>query len=560
MSDASELLRERSRSYLLDLGLQIEHDLARQDATDPTLEQTFELGRAQFTQINALLKAMLDARDEKSFTEAECEWAKIFDSLYFPDHEEEVDTAGLPGEVPSQARRLARYRQVLWLGLAMWAAHLRARSEREAAEDMPLAALRTLSRHFTDIETLLDVFEQASEEDAEDRLPWTSWFLGELPTREAHFIPTRSELLFTAVLLITVSGGIEGISLGPREWLRWRFDELTAALDRLDSDAERWSTLMPAPAKEDTAGEDPGLSWWHRRVAIVRQAFTLAQSETEAAEQARVRQAPLDDEKVGDFCRKILAATRKSRLIHDIFALQGGMEHLPHQPKDHTPLFSVSWMPKSSFTKDSTVVGLDMSANELGNGIIRAESTQLLSTLDAVEPANNGEDLVAAVEQSVQELRDRGLHPSLILIPLGWNLAQALGLQRWPKRTHQHPLIPILRSKDFEGVLHDVPVLALPRAPKDRLWVVDLARTAHYREWPSQEQSGIQLEFKSFDTNAAKAMLEEHPEVRPEGEDNAQAVRTLEERVLVSLRLCWEIRLSDHTSGVCLSVPEELQR
>lgn len=560
MSDASELLRERSRSYLLDLGLQIEHDLARPDATQPTLEQTFELGRAQFTQINGLLKATLDARDEDSFTGAERDWAKIFDSLYFPDREEDAHVAGLAAEAPSQARRLARYRQVLWLGLAMWAAHLRSRSERETADEMPLVALRILSRHFTDIETLLDVFERASEEDAEDRLPWTSWFLGELPTREAHFIPTRSELLFTTVLLITVSGGADDASLGPREWLRWQFDELTAALDRLDSEAERWSVLIPAPAKGDTEGEDAELGWWHQRVAAVRQAFTLAKSETEAAEQARVRQTPLDAEKVGDFCRTILATTRKSRLIRDIFALQGTVEQLFQPPDDHETLSSVSWMPKSFFTKESSVVGLDMSAGDLGNQIIRAESEQLLAALDAVELGHGGEDLAVAVEQSVQKLRDRGLRPSLILIPLGWELGQALGLQHWPKRAHQHALIPILRSKDFEGVLHDVPVLALPRAPKDRLWVLDLAHAARYREWPSDEKSGIRLEFKSFDAATAKAMLKEHPGVRPEGADDAEAVQTLEERVLIRLYLCWDIGLTEQTAGVCLEVPEELQR
>jgi hypothetical protein len=92
------------------------------------------------------------------------------------------------------------------------------------------------------------------------------------------------------------------------------------------------------------------------------------------------------------------------------------------------------------------------------------------------------------------------------------------------------------------------------------LWVLDLAHAARYREWPSDEESGIRLEFKSFDADSAKAMLEEHPGVRPEGADDAQAVQTLEERVLVRLSLCWEIRLSELTAGVCLGVPEELQR
>jgi len=188
MSDASDLLKERSRSYLLGLSLQIEHELTREDASPAERKQMFELGRAQFTQINALLKATLDTADSSSFIEAEREWAKMFDDLYFDDRDDDteaLETEVLPGEAPREVRRLARYRQVLWLGLAMWAAHLHSKPDREQADDMPLQALRILSHRFDTIETLFDVFERASEEDVEDKLPWTSWFLSKLPTREA---------------------------------------------------------------------------------------------------------------------------------------------------------------------------------------------------------------------------------------------------------------------------------------------------------------------------------------------------------------------------------------
>jgi hypothetical protein len=565
MSEASDLLKERSRSYLLDLSLQIERDLTREDASSAEREQMFELGRAQFTQINALLKATLDTADSSSFVEAEREWAKMFDDLYFDDRDDDTEALEaevLPGEAPREVRRLARYRQVLWLGLAMWAAHLYGKPEREQADDMPLQVLRILSHRFDTIETLFDVFERASEENVEDKLPWTSWFLSELPTREAHFIPTRQELLFTTVLFTTLLAGPGASTPGPRQWLTWQFDDITTALTRLDDEAERWSPLIPEqpPSSELTASANDPLQRWHDRVALARAMFTKAKSDTEADESAKVRRAPLDLERVDGFRSDVLTKTRESRLIRSIYVVQGSIERLPAPPEGHESLVAYSWLPKSSFTQDSLTSGLDMRAGDIGRDTIRAETTQLLAALDGGELRTSEQEITTEVRRAVDDLKDHGSRPSLIIIPSGWTLEQALGLRRWPKPANTHPLIPILRPRDFAGVLHGVPVIKFPTAPKDRLRVVDLAVAAQYREWPSDEDSGIQFDFKSFDTEAAEAMLAEHPEVRAKDVDDEEAIRILEERVLISLKLCWEISRGDPDGCISIAVPPELQR
>ena len=105
-----------------------------------------------------------------------------------------------------------------------------------------------------------------------------------------------------------------------------------------------------------------------------------------------------------------------------------------------------------------------------------------------------------------------------------------------------------------------MPVIKFPMAPKDRLRVVDLAVAARYREWSSDEDSGIQFEFKSFDTETAEAMLAEHPEVRAKDVDDEEAIRILEERVLISLTLCWEISPGDPDGCISIVVPPDLQR
>jgi hypothetical protein len=566
MNDASNLLKERSQSYLLDLTLQIEHDLTREDASPAERASTLELGTAQFTQINALLKATLDAADLPSFTEVERTWAKMFDDLYFTELESDssaIEAKVLPGETPWEVRRLARYRQVLRLGLAMWAAHLYGRWEHEPAEETPLEAMRILSQRFESIDALFDVFERASErEDNDERLPWTEWFLGELPTGEAHFIPTRSELLFTTVLLAVILAPAQAPTVRPRHWLTWQYEEVTAALERLDSEAPRWGRLIPE-GELDTglqASTHAPLESWHKRVATVSEMFAAAKSDTEAEESEKLRHASLDGKRVADFRVHLLAKTRESRLIRDIFALHGVVERLDASPEGHVALVSRSWMPKSYFTPDSRVVGLEMTAGDLARVTQNAEINQLLEAIDDEAPRPCVGTLSDTVVQAIKDLRDGQRRPSLIVIPIGWELHRALGLDGWRNKGGSHPLIPLNRRRDFEGIFHDVPVIDFPHVRKDRLWVVDLAAAACYREWPSDEESGIEFELKAFDVEAATAMLTEHPEVRAEGFDDRQAMDQLRERVLVSLRLCWEVRSHDPGASISIAIPAEFQR
>ncbi len=562
MTSASETLKDASFRNLLELGLQIEADLERNGVADSQRKQAFELGHAQFTQINALLKSTLDAADAATFLEVERVWAKMFEDLYFSDVPGEPDTEEaqlLPGEASIDVRKLVRYRRVLWLGLSMWASHLLSRPARAGSDEMPMEALRILRGRFETIETLLDVFERASEEGPEDRLPWTSWFLSELPTREAHFIPTRSELLFATVLFATVLASAESQALRPREWLIWQFDDITRSLDRLDSEAERWSAVMPAPpALDPPVAESRPLQWWHERVERARAMFTQGKSDTETDQREKVRTTPLDPERVNGFRVELLRKTRGARLIRDIFALQGGLVELAQPPADYEPLMARSWLPKSSFTRGSRVVGLDMSAGDLGRDTIRAEVTQLLGTLDVGDPRGPAENIRSAVAAAVDELKDREFRPSLIVMPSGWALQQALGLQRG--RAEPHPLIPLVRAREFAGVIHGVPAMTLPQAPKDRIYVLDIGVAGEYREWPSEEQSGVVFDFKTFDREAAGAMLAEHPETRAEGVTDEDALQLLEERVLLTLTLCWEIRRGDPAGCVCVLVPADLQR
>ena len=204
-----------------------------------------------------------------------------------------------------------------------------------------------------------------------------------------------------------------------------------------------------------------------------------------------------------------------------------------------------SWMPKSFFTSDSRLVGLEMVSGDLSRVTGRAEVDELIAALSAGDPPAAEGALADTVSAVIAAMRLSGRSPSLIVIPLGWELRLTLGLVRQGSFEEAYPMVPLARRKDFEGVFDGVPVIDFPQVPEDRLWVIDLAAALRFREWPSDEESGIRFELESFDEQQATAMLAEHPEVRGEGRSDEEAIHEIQERVLLTLTICWEIRPAD---------------
>ncbi len=561
MTDAIEVLKTRSISSLLGLNFRIETPLTTRTASDQEIARALELGRTQFAQLNALLKRALDSQDRQVFTETEREWSRIFEHQYLSEEDEQFDDLSGEAAVKSAAvRQLIRYRETLWLGLAMWAAHLLEKLDGEQPDNMWVDALRILSRRFPSIESLFATYERASEGEEYERMPWSDWFLRELPQREAHVLPTQAELLFTTVLLATTLMGPEPPVLAPAPWIRWRGDEVDGALRRLDEHAATWSVLMLAPAIDTELRPPPdSLRCWHDRVATARAMFTRLKEDTAADERSKLRVAPLDPERVNTFRSDVLASTRRARLVRDIFQLQGSFEYLDSPPDGHIALASRTWLPKSYFTQDSHVVGLEWVARDFSRVTANSEIEALLKALDGITVRASEGALLDTVKAAVRDLRHSGRRPSLIVIPIGWDLRRALEL---PLRgaSITHDLIPLGHSGDFEGVIDGVPVIDFPHVPKDILWVVDLAMAAKMREWSSDENSGIRFDLRDFDEQRARALLIEHPEAREEKATETEAIDSLQEKLLLTLTLCWDISTHEADAAIQIAVPADLHR
>lgn len=150
MNDAVQALKANATSALTHMSFLIEAPLTARAASEQEIKEALQLGRLQFAQLNALLKGALDTQDLEVFTRVERELGSIFENTYLPGDEDELEEefASATGEVAAKLAvigQLARYREMLWLGLAMWAAHLHEKRGAEQPQNIWVDALRILS-------------------------------------------------------------------------------------------------------------------------------------------------------------------------------------------------------------------------------------------------------------------------------------------------------------------------------------------------------------------------------------------------------------------------------
>lgn len=550
MSRATEMLHDRSIRYLMDARFLVSPVVGQGDKVNE------EAGRVVLAQVNAVLKLALQSGDSETFAELERRWQEI---------PEETDI--WQDAADSSARRLVDYRRILSFGLAMWSAHLlRGRSEPEesAAKRTAADALRLLAGRFEGVEDVFEIYERASERDDEERVPWTNWFLDELPPEEAHTIPTSSELLFTALLLALVwTTGNQPEVVQPRDWMRWREDEVETFLSRLEDEGPHWAMILglSVSGSENVPAADAESQDWKMRVAHLRELISEGRGKRKEERRDSVRRAALDLGKIVEFEDAVRKAIVERRVIRHLFAAQGSLSGLSQIPQGRIELNSRHWLPKSLLIASSNVVGLDTAARQLARAPLNGEVARLLGVLPEQEPiqVDEAEALPGALGREFERMKETGLQPTLILAPIGWRLRQALGLAPIgsdPKQT-ANPLVPAVVAQRLDGSFDDVPVFISPQVAARRLWVIDLTRAASFLEWPSDEGSGVRLEVEAFSEAEAQRLVEEKPEIAGD-DDPQQATLRVQENALLTQHVCWLIEASDESAARAFELPSSL--
>jgi hypothetical protein len=553
---AAPVLLDRSTSHLFDMDYLVAPAIEEEVQGSKRRKEAARLGRAIFQALNLILKSMIDGEDRDGFAEVSRRWANMFEHEIAYNYEP-------PGaeQTPDSFGGLDRYRRVLQFGLAMWATHLLAPelSSGVSGSAARVEAVGLLSDRLGSIEELFDTFERASERDDEDSVPWTTWFLSELPSNEVHSIPTSSALMLTLIILALNRVDPEGKEeLRPREWFESRRSEIEEALARLRKEAGPWSQATERITPGDQSGGAEVQERWIAKLQHLEAMLETGRLEAIEQREAAEREAPLDEVVVQEFTSNLIQASREARLLRDLFSVQGALRPSTELGEERART-KRTWLPKRLFVHDSHLVGADRNGRELGRGTMNVEMSQLMEVLKSLQcaaPEGNLRDYLNAI---LAEMAAEGSPATLVLLPISWRLRQSLGLHAWGKQKVGSDLVPSERSEEFAGLIADVPVLDSPWIPEERIYLVNLPSVATYLEGPSQVDSGLTIELRAFNAEEARAFLGEHPEVKEEGETDDATVLLLQERVLCDLVMEWRLELGEHPAARCVAVPTDLR-
>lgn len=156
-------------------------------------------------------------------------------------------------------------------------------------------------------------------------------------------------------------------------------------------------------------------------------------------------------------------------------------------------------------------------------------------------------------------MRQQGFSPSLVLMPIRYELREAVGLHAIAidPALADHPLVPPAQVKEFAGLIEEIPALDAPYVAEDHIWIIDLPGAEKFVEWPSEDSSGISIELKEFPRAAARDFISEN-ENWPADRDPHESIEWLEEHALLAQRLSWTIESLSDAAATALKVPANL--
>jgi len=443
------------------------------------------------------------------------------------------------------------------LVLTMWAAHLHADAEQPKESPFAAAVVALLLR-LDDGDRVLKAYELVTD-DRERSLgeDWSYWFYddtaGGVQQLSGGLHIERAVVL--ALVNIALSQG--DIALEPADVLEHRVDGLNSALDSVANDA-RWDFLAASQSSEEISDLDPAAPRPLRdALERVRAALdSVAKDQTQTA-RAQVRQAGLDSNQVERFRRATVRAAADQRLIRDLLHHVDASRRVPAPT---TPqILSRNWIDKRFFIGDRSFVGQDMTARQLARGATIAERQALLNALKP-DGEIRAQDIAQVVRDTIRGFRDDGATPSLVLVPIGFELAGALRLQPYSRQPLATPAVPVMHNRQFNGEIDGVPVLHDPRISREHLFVVDLEGAVRFEEWTSDSNSGIEVDVRDFDANTAEAFVDENPTVVAPDATRDDTILLLRESVLIEVRRCWRIAGRNPNATKAIAIPSAFQR
>jgi hypothetical protein len=516
-----------------------------------------------YAQIQTMLKMAVDGGRVEFLRKLDGDWGTLLQhwhvGLLNPSpaeipHLEEAVANGVVGarELLEHARDnatlndvlsdLVEYRVVARFGLALWAWRKQPPSWRES--------FAHYSSYMGNLSEIADLTTKAFDAETRDRMPWSDWILSELQEGEAHYIGTPEAVIetFLALGLRAVDPAQPMRQLEPADWMPQYLEQARDLLDR---------TL------EDPRNSDlPDVAL---RAEKLKQALESGAKSYNERERLSTIEAPLEQDKLDQFCEQARAGLESDRIVPDLLRL--GHALTPRATRPTQPPLIESRTHKALFIKGDRVLGGDMIARDVGRQVAHLELRQLIEPMARVKsiPIFREDDTPYADQDFVEQLRSlisrmvemNKTNYVVLLLPIQWRLSQALGLP-FLGASAAAPVEWSLSegtASDFLGFFATVPVFQFPEVPDSVIYVVDLARYVVGESWEVSASERVTVSVLSEDDARKRAQRTEgHVEV---GEEEI-AMRWREQAFIT---VDPGLRLSDNrdeSAVIAVELPAEL--
>lgn len=581
-SEIAEIVKEKTWRHLYEFArYPLEAHVEESEGVSPEEHsRASEFLRQVFATYNSLLVQMVELRDLETLREADRSWSRIF--LHWePEHEEPFEEpfeelvdamAHELGEEDSRIKEARQkveakrqrvsvkeeffsFRTACRYGLCFWA--LRRLRESEAPSGW-VPIFEYLASYFKNVEEIVHAVGAALAAEAEDTIPWSDWILSDLPQEEVHFVGADPEILRAFVTLMLLSTNLEARapSIGPLEWIPVKLEQIMQLLDEVLQDETLKDHLLPSEER------------LQNRAEVLRAALRQAAEAQKELEEEKIRESPLVLKKLENFKRSLHEGWLENRLVAPLFQLVGAYEESSENPSGDAGWFGTDdWLPKDIFVPEPQVYGAESIAHQFGFSLANGEVKTLLNKLS--NSPGEGEDagpFPEKIHAILHKMMEEGYNPSIILAPMSWRLMREMDIEGGPgRRNDSSPPEGIPQEaarNNFRGRVDEVPVFELLRTPKDRIWIVDLAAFATWRQWfVNEEGEYLRIEFEDFDEEQALNLAQENPNMLRSDEresvaDRAAAIRS---SVYLRVRERFEIKVKDQKAARWLDVPEELR-
>lgn len=296
----------------------------------------------------------------------------------------------------------------------------------------------------------------------------STWLMFEQPELEAGWIDSEGPVLLALGLVLLSLSDVRHIP--PADWMTdTRINRARQLLDELVAWDDLWSRLGESPENV------------RERAGRIGDLFDLARKAQREYERVELIQKNLDPIKVEEFQRAVVEGWSQHRVLPEIELLTDlEVARIP-DPDWKQPRFGFNPQldPKGLFVSPSNWVGLEGNGTNRGRQLALEEVSEIIRAIvrDSQEVLAQGEPAERVVA-SFAALRSDGFDPSLVVLPINWQLARSMDLEHRDRDWNFGDEF----GRRVRGSLDGVPVIDWWEVPDDRILVVDLSEFCQVRE------------------------------------------------------------------------------